>query len=267
MNISIGTKIRALRKERNISQEVLAQALCVSVQAVSKWETQTTLPDITLVPAIAAFFKVSTDDLFDYDRLRHEQLVMDVVWKAAACRDDRPEEAESILRDGLRQFPGNDILLNNLLYTMRSPDRAEEVIALCQTLIASTEDDEVRLDALRILAETYHEQGQQELCVNTLEKLPEIYFTKLERVAQLTEGETSLDAARKQMGLSSDQTIDMLLIMQDRLNGLGRCDEAAKYGRIARGVIEAFQKEEGERFQGDWYRFMREKLTEIRQKD
>lgn len=39
MNIHMGEKIRQLRKEKNISQEVLAQVLGVSFQAVSKWET------------------------------------------------------------------------------------------------------------------------------------------------------------------------------------------------------------------------------------
>ena len=39
MEIKLGEKIKALRKQKNISQEVLAQVLGVSFQAVSKWET------------------------------------------------------------------------------------------------------------------------------------------------------------------------------------------------------------------------------------
>ena len=38
MNIKLGEKIRTLRKQKNISQDVLAQYLGVSFQAVSKWE-------------------------------------------------------------------------------------------------------------------------------------------------------------------------------------------------------------------------------------
>ena len=73
MNIKLGEKIRALRKSRNVSQEVLAQYLGVSFQAVSKWENGDNLPDVTLVPAIAMFFDVSTDELFDFNRLETEQ--------------------------------------------------------------------------------------------------------------------------------------------------------------------------------------------------
>ncbi len=60
MNIRLGQKIKSLRKAKNISQEVLAQYLGVSFQAVSKWETETAMPDVTLIPAIASFFEVST---------------------------------------------------------------------------------------------------------------------------------------------------------------------------------------------------------------
>ena len=64
--IKIGTKIKTLRKQKNISQEVFANYLGVSFQAVSKWENGTTMPDVTMFPAIASFFGVSTDELFDF---------------------------------------------------------------------------------------------------------------------------------------------------------------------------------------------------------
>ena len=62
MSIQMGAKIRSLRKARNLSQEVLAQYLGVSFQAVSKWENGDTMPDVALIPAIAGFFEVSTDE-------------------------------------------------------------------------------------------------------------------------------------------------------------------------------------------------------------
>ena len=57
MMIHLGNKIRELRRSRDISQETLANHLGVSFQAVSKWETGATLPDVTLVPAIASFLR------------------------------------------------------------------------------------------------------------------------------------------------------------------------------------------------------------------
>lgn len=62
--IKIGENIRALRKEKKIGQEALAGALGVTVQAVSKWETSGSMPDITLLPEIADYFGVTIEELF-----------------------------------------------------------------------------------------------------------------------------------------------------------------------------------------------------------
>ena len=69
MNIKLGEKIRSLRKEKNLSQEVLAQYLGVSFQTVSKWETGAPMPDVAMIPAIASFFEMSTDVLFDFNSI------------------------------------------------------------------------------------------------------------------------------------------------------------------------------------------------------
>ena len=64
--MSIGTNIKRLRQNKNITQEQLAQALHLSNQAVSKWEKETALPDISLLPLLADYFGITIDELFDY---------------------------------------------------------------------------------------------------------------------------------------------------------------------------------------------------------
>jgi len=63
---AMGQTIRYLRKAMGVTQEKLAQQLCVSYQTVSKWERGATLPDVTMLPALAACFGVSIDELFGY---------------------------------------------------------------------------------------------------------------------------------------------------------------------------------------------------------
>lgn len=58
---SIGTRIRELRKIKNISQEELANELSVSRQTISKWESGIVSPDINNIEMISKFFEVSTD--------------------------------------------------------------------------------------------------------------------------------------------------------------------------------------------------------------
>ncbi|MEA4833054.1 MAG: helix-turn-helix domain-containing protein [Oscillospiraceae bacterium] len=64
MEIKLGAAIKKLRTEKGATQEELAEYVGVSFQAVSKWETDTTMPDISLLPKLAMFFGVRIDDLF-----------------------------------------------------------------------------------------------------------------------------------------------------------------------------------------------------------
>ncbi len=241
MNIKLGDKIRSLRKSRNISQEVLAQYLGVSFQAVSKWENGDTMPDVTMIPAIAIFFEVSTDELFDFNRLETEQKIQQACWDIADIRYDEPEKAEKMLRELLKQYPGNEVVLNNLLYTMRSPERCDEVVTLCKSILEVAKEDDVKYDVLRILAETYHEMGQQNLVKPTLEQIPEIYFSKLELAATLLDGEDALTAARQQAALSRDELLDMLSRMSQLYRLQGDAQKAAEYAELTHRVYKLFE--------------------------
>ena len=67
MKETMGQIIRRLRKERNLTQEELAEQLNVTPQAVSRWENETGMPDISQVIPLANVFGVSTDVLFGKD--------------------------------------------------------------------------------------------------------------------------------------------------------------------------------------------------------
>ena len=56
--MSIGEKIRDLRKSKNMTQEDLAECLNVTISAVSQWEIGKTMPDITMIPIICNVFDV-----------------------------------------------------------------------------------------------------------------------------------------------------------------------------------------------------------------
>lgn len=71
----IGSKIKSLRKNKHITQAELAEALSVSAQSVSKWETGLNVPDITMLPIIARYFGITMDELFNYrlDALNYKE--------------------------------------------------------------------------------------------------------------------------------------------------------------------------------------------------
>ena len=66
MQIEIAQNIRKFRKERGLTQEQLAEALGVTIGAVSKWELGASVPDISLIMELADFYEVSVDVLLGY---------------------------------------------------------------------------------------------------------------------------------------------------------------------------------------------------------
>ena len=63
MQLDLGNNIRQLRRRNKKTQEALAEALGVTSQAVSRWESGGSYPDMNLIPSIANFFGVSINCL------------------------------------------------------------------------------------------------------------------------------------------------------------------------------------------------------------
>ena len=98
---SMGSVIRRLRVERDWTQEELALRLNVSGQAVSKWETGQSLPDISQVPALARTFGVTTDELFgmegqviDFPAFDHQGTDPEKAWETWQAMGEKIEENE-----------------------------------------------------------------------------------------------------------------------------------------------------------------------------
>lgn len=70
----VGLFLKTLRKEKNITQEVLAEVLNVSSRTVSRWETGSNMPDITLLVELSEFYQVSIPELIDGER-KSEKMV------------------------------------------------------------------------------------------------------------------------------------------------------------------------------------------------
>ena len=66
--MNIADRIQYLRKQKGYSQEELADKVGVSRQAVSKWESEQTTPDLEKVIAMSELFEVTTDYILKGDR-------------------------------------------------------------------------------------------------------------------------------------------------------------------------------------------------------
>ena len=118
MPLTIGQTIKKLRKERNLTQEELAEQLNITYQAISKWENETGMPDISQVVPLASVFGVSTDVLFGTFGTSDEEEVRKIL--ESAYRQDENGETDlkrryAELQDGLKKYPNNIWLLFNCL--------------------------------------------------------------------------------------------------------------------------------------------------------
>ena len=123
MKETMGQIIRRLRKEQNLTQEELAEQLNISAQAVSKWENESSLPDISQVVPIANLFGVPTDVLFGMygtdSGKEVEDRLAEIFRMTDNCNDgEEGPTALAILdkyRELMRLFPNNDCVLTNAM--------------------------------------------------------------------------------------------------------------------------------------------------------
>lgn len=125
MKLNVGTKIRELRRRDGRTQDTLAEVLGVTAQAVSRWESGGSYPDMEMIPAIANYFGVSIDELFGYDNVR-EKRIDEIVAHLIDMNeqnngiDVNVDECICLARKALVEFPANEkimLCLARILYT------------------------------------------------------------------------------------------------------------------------------------------------------
>lgn len=128
--MNIGLNIRRLRKNADLSQEMLAERLGVTFQAVSRWERNESYSDITLLPAIANFFGVTVDFLLGTEGEKEAEEVKDILERCNECETHyKGEEMRRIIEDGLKKYPGNFTLMAWYVYAFQrvNSEKAIEV--------------------------------------------------------------------------------------------------------------------------------------------
>lgn len=209
MEMNIGNKIRELRKNKGITQEQLALALGITSQAVSRWEMNTGLPDIAMLPIIAGYFGVSMDALFNYNTENLEEKIMDILYNSrmdASTYESRSfEESEKILLKGIADYPGGHILKRELLdlyriqiHTNNRRDLAEKALELGKQICDECEDSFICLGVKADMADIYITIGRYEEGKKLIESMPYRYpndiLDKMRCSAHLLKGEEKLNA-------------------------------------------------------------------------
>ncbi len=106
--MSFGDRIKTLRRKASYTQEKLAELLSISPQAISRWETDVAMPDISLLPPIANLFGVTTDYLLGMDSYQKDlrKAEFDKAFFEYWKHDDK-ESNYQIAVKAVSEYPGN----------------------------------------------------------------------------------------------------------------------------------------------------------------
>ncbi len=180
MKIMIGENIKRLRKQKNITQEQLAEALNITYAAVSKWERGETYPDITLLMPLAYYFGVTLDELMDYDWERINREIEELLEEYRVANWPKNRE---IIAEAYKKYPEDHRVMYwymwNIVGGSADNDNAvilkneKEISHICGRILSDSTDDSLRHGAITMQGKIMHAKGR------TAEAL-ELYRSKLD---------------------------------------------------------------------------------------
>ncbi len=140
--IKIGAFLKTLRKEKNWTQEQAAEQLGVSNRTVSRWETGTNMPDISLLLEIAELYGVSIPELIEGER-KSGKMNEDAKEVASRMSDYAESEKTTILKnittESLLGVCALAVLMLLELLGIRSSSRLTEMVSLyCRVVVYIT---------------------------------------------------------------------------------------------------------------------------------
>ena len=216
--MSFGKTIKKLRRDRDMTQESLAEILSISPQAISRWETDMAMPDISLIPPLCRLFDVTSDELLGIDRSR-KQTAIEAICDQADQYSSRGylEKARDILENGLQNYPDNLDIIYNLMYLAswqkdKTGDRQylDEAIKWGQKVLERSTEDYQRHGAIQILCFAYRDVGRLDDAVKMAESMPIMCCSQEMLSSQILSGDEGYRAKQR-------EAINLLQFLSHRL--------------------------------------------------
>ena len=200
--MSFGNIIKKLRLDKNMTQEQLAEVLSLSAQAISRWETNIALPDISLLPTLSNFFNVTTDYLLEVDISKKEKEIDSLLENARAyTTKGQWSKGIEILRKAIKKYPSSYKLQNELGYALYSlPQEMEpisdedykklldEIISLEESVLENSKDIELQHSAIQLLCYVYGQLKMKEKAEMLAHTMPSMYQCKEELLVSVFDG-------------------------------------------------------------------------------
>ena len=178
--MSFGKTIKKLRRDREMTQEQLAEILSISPQAVSRWETDMAMPDISLIAPLCNLFDITSDELLGIDHTQKQKKIKSICDEADKySQKGYLDEARTILEGGMREYPDNIELIYNLMFlafwqhnSTGDSQYIEETIQLGEHVLNKSTEEHQRHGAIQILCYAYRDTGRIDEAVELANSMP-----------------------------------------------------------------------------------------------
>ena len=194
--MSIGSTIKKLRHEHDMTQEQLAELLNMTSAAISAWECDRNSPDISQIPLLSHIFGVSADVLLDIDLSVQEEKIENIIVEAEKCSG---KESVNIYRLALAEYPASYRLMLNLAHALNysgEPEtynnRLNERIALYERIREGAKDAYIKNCAEGFLCQIYISQGQRDKALKIAESTPKFPFSYDDFELMLAQGKEKI---------------------------------------------------------------------------
>lgn len=254
MSLKIGKRIKLLRKEQDITQEKLAAYLNISYQAISKWENGTAYPDISLLPAIANFFGVTSDELLGLKgEEKTEELKAYEAEYFELSREGKVLEAIRLAREVLEKYPRNYQWMVNLAFSLvaynatdeqREYSKAhgfiEEAIDLSERVLEDCTVESIRQSAIVILCQNYPSVGKTERAIELANQMPEMLLCREIMLSRIYSGEQRIKQYQQNLLTMIALSTDTLYLLS--VDSPENTDEKIEYIKAAVILLQTIFK-------------------------
>ena len=219
--LKLGKKLKRLRVENGLTQEQLAEDFGISFQAISRWENGNAYPDITLLPVIANYFDISTDELLGVDIEKKQQEIDKILEHNSILRSKgKSKESVSFLREKIILYPKSADISYQLAISLysdlcadceKTEETLSEIICLVNKAIQLDKGESyITFAGKQLLCMVYEMQNNRDEAYKIAVAMPSLWVSREVMLVHALQGDKEINQRQHNLLTFMDLSINNL---------------------------------------------------------